>query len=99
MVKRCLGRNSAALKLSPAQTPMLLLVTYRKITITLSMTSEVAILNRHGIAIAADSAITIGQHRVWKTSNKIFSLSPRNDMAIMIYGGADFGGLPWETLI
>ncbi|MEL7785051.1 hypothetical protein AAG596_03190 [Citromicrobium bathyomarinum] len=63
------------------------------------MTAEVAILNRQGIALAADSALTIGQERVWKTSNKIFSLGPRNDIAIMVYGGADFCGIPWETIV
>ena len=63
------------------------------------MTSEVAIINRHGIALAADSAVTIGQNRVWKTTNKIFSLGPYNDIAVMIYGGAEYSGIPWETLV
>lgn len=63
------------------------------------MTAEVAILNHHGIALAADSAVTIGEHRVWKTSNKIFSLGPTNDIAIMIYGSADYSGIPWESII
>lgn len=63
------------------------------------MTAEVAILNRNGIAIAADSAVTIGEQRVWKTTNKIFSLGPRNDIAVMVYGSGDFSGFPWEIVI
>ncbi|MGR3514313.1 MAG: hypothetical protein ACU0GG_16245 [Paracoccaceae bacterium] len=69
------------------------------------MTAEIAILNRSAIALAADSAVTVGassrntDRRVWKTTNKIFSLSPENDIAVMIYGTADHGGMPWETII
>ena len=63
------------------------------------MTAEVAILNRHGLALAADSAVTVGEERVWTYTNKIFSLGPHNDIAIMIYGNGDFAGFPWETVI
>lgn len=63
------------------------------------MTAEVAILNRHGLALAADSAVTVGEERVWTYTNKIFSLGPYNDIAIMIYGNGDFAGFPWETVI
>lgn len=69
------------------------------------MTAEVAILNRSAIAMAADSAVTIGagskngKQRVWKATNKLFSLSPENDIGIMIFGTGDYCGVPWETLI
>lgn len=63
------------------------------------MTTEIAIINRQGIALAADSAVTIGREKVWKTANKIFSLSPYNDIGIMVYGNSSFIGFPWETLI
>lgn len=63
------------------------------------MTAEVAILNRHGLALAADSAVTVGEERVWTYTNKIFSLGPHNDIALMIYGNGDFAGFPWETVI
>lgn len=62
------------------------------------MTAEIAILNRSAIALAADSAITIGSERVWKSSNKLFHLSP-HDIAIMVYGSDQHLGIPWETLI
>lgn len=63
------------------------------------MTAEIAIINRQGIAIAADSAVTIGRERVWKNSNKLFSLGPDNDMAVMIYGAAELSGFPWELIV
>ena len=63
------------------------------------LTAEVAIINRFGIALAADSAVTIGNERVWKSTNKLFSLGPNSDIAIMIYGGGDFIGVPWEIII
>lgn len=63
------------------------------------MTAEIAIINRQAIALAADSAVTIGRERVWKYSNKLFSLGPSNDIAIMIYGSGQFGGYPWDTII
>ena len=63
------------------------------------MTAEIAIINRSGIALAADSAVTINNRRVYKTSNKIFSLGPDHDIAIMIYGNSNFLGAPWEAII
>lgn len=62
------------------------------------MTAEIAILNRHAVALAADSAVTIGGQRAWKTANKLFSLSPINDIGIMIYGSGDFSGCSWEII-
>jgi hypothetical protein len=63
------------------------------------MTAEVAIVNRHAIALAADSAVTVGRERVWKYANKLFSLGPHNDIGVMIYNSADFVGIPWETIV
>ena len=62
------------------------------------MTAEIAILNRHAVALATDSAVTIGRQRAWKTANKLFSLSPANDIGIMIYGAGDFIGYSWEII-
>ena len=63
------------------------------------MTAEVAIVNRHAIALAADSAVTVGRERVWKYANKLFSCGPHNDIGIMIYNSGDFLGVPWETVV
>jgi hypothetical protein len=64
-----------------------------------AVTTEIAVMNRHGIALAADSAVTIGRDRVWKTANKLFSLGPHNDIAIMTFGSGDFLSIPWETIV
>jgi hypothetical protein len=63
------------------------------------MTAEIAIINRQAVALAADSAVTIGRERVWKHANKLFSLGPQHDIGIMIYNSGDFIGIPWEVII
>lgn len=66
------------------------------------MTAEIAILNRHAIALAADSKVTIGGARMAKTYdtvNKLFTLSKIHPVGVMIYGNADFMKFPWETII
>lgn len=70
------------------------------------MTTEVAILNKHAVALAADSAVTVrygkGQHRadkIFTSANKVFALSRHHPVGIMIYGTADFMHVPWETII
>lgn len=65
------------------------------------MTAEIAVLNRFGVAMAADSAVTIGHRgdKIWTSADKLFQLSEANPLGIMIYGSADFCGLPWETVI
>jgi hypothetical protein len=66
------------------------------------MTAEIAILNRHGIALAADSAVTLRNpdtQKVYNTANKLFMLSKYHPVGIMVYGHADLMGVPWETVI
>lgn len=63
------------------------------------MTAEVAVLNKMGLALAADSAVTIGADKVYKSANKLFTLSKVNPVGIMVYGNAEFMGVPWETII
>jgi len=70
------------------------------------MTAEVAILNRFGVALAADSAVTIetkaqGSKRpkIYQSSNKLFTLSKYQPVGIMIFGNVTLLGLPWETII
>lgn len=66
------------------------------------MTAEIAILNRSALALAADSAGTIGQGgnaKIYNAFNKIFELSATEPVGIMIYGGLDFMGLPLEAII
>ncbi|MEJ0054300.1 MAG: hypothetical protein WDN75_00780 [Bacteroidota bacterium] len=64
------------------------------------MTAIVGVLNSQGIAIAADSAVTVTGNKVKKVynrSNKIFTLSKYHPVGIAVYGSADFMGIPIET--
>lgn len=66
------------------------------------MTAEVGILNKNGVVLAADSAVTMsgsGERKVYNSANKIFSLVPNHNIGIMIFGNAGIGGVPWEILI
>lgn len=64
------------------------------------MTVEVGILNKQGIALAADSAVTIGNGRgYYNTANKLFALSKYEPVAIMVYSNAEFMGIPIETIV
>ena len=64
------------------------------------MTAIVAVLNKHAVAIAADSAVTMGNtHKVVNSANKIFTLSKYEPVAIMTYNNASFMGVPWDIII
>lgn len=67
------------------------------------MTTEIAIVNKHGIALAADSAVSITSYgntdKIYNTANKLFMLSKHHPVAIMVYGGGSLIGVPWEPLI
>jgi len=63
------------------------------------MTAEVAILNKYGVALAADSAVTIGGRKIYNSANKLFALTKHHPVGIMIFGSAQLNGVPWETLI
>lgn len=62
------------------------------------MTAEIAIMNKTAIALAADSAVTSGS-KIYDSVNKLFMLSKYEPIGIMIYGNANFMGVPWETII
>ncbi|WP_226586051.1 hypothetical protein [Halobacillus litoralis] len=66
------------------------------------MTAEVAIMNKTGVALAADSAVTVGSRgfkKIYNSANKLFSLSKIHPVGIMINGSANFMSIPWETII
>jgi hypothetical protein len=63
------------------------------------MTAEVIILNSNGIALAADSAVTIGGQKIYNSAIKLFALSKTEPVGIMVYGNASLMDVPWETLI
>jgi hypothetical protein len=64
------------------------------------MTCEVAVMNKRGVALAADSAVTMGNGRkIYLTAEKLFRLSPNLPVAIMTFGAADMMDVPWETIV
>lgn len=63
------------------------------------MTAEIAILNPHGVALAADSAVTIGSQKIINSAIKLFALSKTEPVGVMVYGNANLLNIPWETLI
>jgi hypothetical protein len=67
------------------------------------MTAELIVMNKNGLALAADSAVAVSiggkTSKVYNTSNKLFALSKYNPIGVMIYGSAEIMGLPWEVVI
>ncbi len=68
------------------------------------MTCEVAVMNKRGIALAADSAVTLTagngeKKKIYYTAEKLFALCPELPVAVMAYGPADIMGVPWETVV
>ena len=53
-------------------------------------------MNREAVALAADSAETVGR-KVFRSAEKLFSLS--RSVGIMTYGSSTLAGVPWETII
>jgi hypothetical protein len=66
------------------------------------MTAEIAIMNKCGIALAADSKVSIGggsSLKSFDTVNKLFTLSKAHPIGIMVWGNAEFMQHPWEVII
>ena len=70
------------------------------------MTTEIAIMNKTAIALAADSAATVlsenhigTTQKIFNTANKLFTLSKYAPVGIMIYGASSLMSIPWETII
>lgn len=67
------------------------------------MTAEIAILNKMAVALAADSAVTISagskEEKIYDSADKLFELSHKNPIGIMIYNGMQFMQAPLPMLI
>lgn len=61
------------------------------------MTSEILIMNDTCIALAADSASTVG-HKIF-SADKIFELSRNQPIAVMTYGTASISSVKLEILV
>lgn len=68
------------------------------------MTAEIAVLNKMAVALAADSAVTISssrskEYKIYDTADKLFELSHKNPIGVMIYNGMHFMDAPFQILI
>ena len=64
------------------------------------MSAGICIMNKNAIAMAADSAVTIGQHiAIHNSANKLFALSRYEPVGVIIYANASFMQIPIEIII
>ena len=66
------------------------------------MTAVIGMLNKKGVAIAADSAVTRtrgGDQKVTKNGNKMVRVSNELPISVMITGNAEFLKHPWDIII
>ncbi|MCH5241964.1 MAG: hypothetical protein J1F67_06025 [Muribaculaceae bacterium] len=65
------------------------------------MTALVGVLNKRGAAIAADSAVTVfgnGSSKIYNNEQKIFPLSDKNPIGVMICNNLNFLTTPWALI-
>ena len=67
------------------------------------MTTVVGILNKKGVAIAADSAVTRNRRerdsKCTKNGNKMIRLCEAVPISVMLTGNNEFLDVPWEIII
>lgn len=64
------------------------------------MSAGICIMNKNAVALAADSAATIGQHvAIRNSANKLFALSRYAPVGVIIYANADLMRIPVEIII
>jgi hypothetical protein len=63
------------------------------------MTAQVVAMNGYGVAISADSAVSLGSIRTFETAEKIYPLMLPHRIAILHSGSVNFGGIPYPVLI
>ena len=63
------------------------------------MTAEVAVLNEQAVALATDSAVSVGSGKIYTSANKLFTLSKCAPVGVMIFNNARHMSIPLETII
>ena len=64
------------------------------------MSAGVIIMNKNAVALAADSAVTIGNHlAIHNSANKVFALSKVAPVGVITYANATFMDIPIEVII
>ena len=64
------------------------------------MSAGICIMNKNAVALAADSAVTVGPHlAIHNSANKLFALSKVAPVGVIVYANAEFMEVPIEILI
>lgn len=66
------------------------------------MTAEVVVMNRKGVAMAADSAGTLssrGTFKIYNSNDKLFQVSDKCHIGTLTYGHSGINGAPFELII
>lgn len=64
------------------------------------MSAGICIMNRNAIAMAADSAVTVGDHAaIHNSANKLFSLSRVAPVGVIVYANAALMTVPVEIIV
>lgn len=59
------------------------------------MSAGICLLNKDGIVLAADSAVTIGNNEtVYNSADKVFRLSKKNPLGLIMYQNTEFMNIP-----
>lgn len=65
-----------------------------------AMSAGICIMNRNAIAMAADSAVTVGDHAaIHNSANKLFSLSRVAPVGVIVYANAALMTVPIEIIV
>lgn len=64
------------------------------------MSAGICIMNKTAIALAADSAVTIGPHlAIHNSANKLFAISKIAPVGAIVYASAELMGIPIEIIV
>lgn len=64
------------------------------------MSAGICIMNKNAIVLAADSAVTIGNHvAIHNSANKLFSLSYNAPIGVIIYANSTLMSMPVEIIV
>ena len=63
------------------------------------MTSQLILLNGFGVALASDSAMTLGNKRTYETAEKVIPLPKPHRIAVLHSGSVTIHGMPYSVLV
>lgn len=63
------------------------------------MTSQLILLNGFGVALASDSAMTLGNKRTYETAEKLIPLPMPHRVAVLHSGSVAIHGMPYSVLV